>query len=761
MLKSLKKLIVLTYILTLLFLPKALAAQSAPYAIIGGQENVVGGDGPSYAAIVSLEGADQYVATKLTGAVSQGNGFINSVAINSFGSGIIGGDETRTGGFGTGNPYTVIVSPSGVARRLTGQIPNPALTGTIFSVAINSSGASIIGGQDNTTRLYQALVSPAGVATRLTGGANLPIGTGLINSVAINDSGSGIIGGQENTNRAYQALVSQEGVARRLTGGVNLPTGNGFINSVAINSSGVGIIGGQENNTRPYQALVSREGVARRLTGQIPNSAANGFINSVAINSSGAAIIGGQENTNRPYQALVSPEGVARRLTGQLPQGNGGVSSVAINDSGSAIIGGDETRTGGFLTGSPYAAIVSPRGIATRLTGQLAQGIGLIRSVAIRSIDPASFGAGNTSFDSLLALSTEVLNKNLNNAQSPSPNSDPQGVQMAALVADSESANINARVNKIMGEVFSQMTSEKSIDKKNEEPVAFWISPFGIYSRYNQTGPFPKLRNNGVGALLGFDYLGAQDMIFGAGFAYAYQGVSFSGSSNHTRSNQEFLTLYWAGYFKRVSVQSSVWGGVYQTKNRRDTLGVVTSRANIYGWLFCPHARVGYPIVVQSKRWANKKKKSRKQPNRGTILEPFVMLDWASNWQGKVKETGDAGFNLRINRKYVCILRSEVGLSAGHSFQYTKCKLGLDGSLSYVNEVPFNGGDTSAFYEGSISTFTLQMFNNKIQNLGAARVGVKYVSNNLKAPSLALNYQGELGSNLFANAYSLEIKWKF
>ena len=362
--------------------------------------------------------------------------------------------------------------------------------------------------------------------------------------------------------------------------------------------------------------------------------------------------------------------------------------------------------------------------------------------MAIRSIDPASFGAGNTYADSLLALSTQVLNENLNNAQSPSPNSDPEGPQMAALVAGSGS-NINAS------------------DKKNEEPVAFWISPFGIYSRYNQTGPFPKLRNNGVGALLGFDYLGAQDMIFGAGFAYAYQGVSFSGSSNHTRSNQEFLTLYWAGYFKRVSVQSSVWGGVYQTKNRRDTLGVVTSRANIYGWLFCPHARVGYPIVVQSKRWANKKKKSRKQPNRGTILEPFVMLDWASNWQGKVKETGDAGFNLRINRKYVCILRSEVGLSAGHSFQYTKCKLGLDGSLSYVNEVPFNGGDTSAFYEGSISTFTLQMFNNKIQNLGSARVGVKYVSNNPKAPSLALNYQGELGSNLFANAYSLEIKWKF
>ncbi len=414
------------------------------------------------------------------------------------------------------------------------------------------------------------------------------------------------------------------------------------------------------------------------------------------------------------------------------------ISSVAINPSGSGIIAGQEN------TNQSYAALVSPKGIATKLTGQLPVGIGLVNSAAIApAIDPTSFGAGNsTSFDSIFALSTEVLNNNLNNAQSGSPNPNPQGLQIAALVADSGS-NIN------------------SVDNKNDEPIAFWISPFGIYTRYNPTGSFPKLKNNGVGALLGFDYLGAQDMIFGVGFAYAYQAVSFSGSANHSRSNQEFLTLYWAGYFKRVSVQSSVWGGVYQTKNRRDTLAVVTSKAKIYGWLFCPHVRLGYPITVGSKQSANQLNMYPKKTIRGTILEPFVMVDWASNWQGRVKETGDAGFNLSIDPKYVCVLRSEAGISAGHFFQYSKCKLGLDGSISYVNYAPFNGGDTSAFYEGSISTFTLQIFSNKIQNLGAARLGIKFVSYNPKAPSVALNYQGELGSNLFANAYSLELKWKF
>ena len=290
MCRSLKKLIVLTFIFSLLFLPKVLVGQSAPYAIIGGFETV-GGNTPAYGAIVSLEGVDKYVATKLTGGdnFTDTNGSIFSVAINSFGTGIIGGrDNNNT------TPYAAFVSPEGVATILTGQVTQG--NGRIFSVAINSSGVGIIGGDENRT---------------------------------------GAIG----TGSPYAAIVSREGVARRLAG--QLTQGNGFIPSVAINSFGTAIIGGVDNgNTTPYAALVSPEAVATILTGQVTQG--TGIINSVAINSSGVGIIGGIENTNRAYQALVSPTGVATRLTGQVPNpaANGRIVSVAINSSGCGIIGG-------------------------------------------------------------------------------------------------------------------------------------------------------------------------------------------------------------------------------------------------------------------------------------------------------------------------------------------------------------------------------------------------------------------------------------
>ena len=88
---------------------------------------------------------------------------------------------------------------------LTGGI---ATTGTISSVAINSSGNGIVGGQDRTGSYpaYAALISSSGTVTPLilTGGVAT---SGTILSVSINSSGNGIIGGQDltGTTPAYTA----------------------------------------------------------------------------------------------------------------------------------------------------------------------------------------------------------------------------------------------------------------------------------------------------------------------------------------------------------------------------------------------------------------------------------------------------------------------------------------------------------------------------------------------------------------------------
>jgi hypothetical protein len=126
-------------------------------------------------------------------------------------------------------------------------------TGIIQSVSMNSSGVSLIGGQEHDqstgfTPAYAAIVSSSGAITPLTI-TGLPAIHGIIYSVAINNSGNGIIGGQAffNALPAYAALVSSSGVMTplTLTGGIDT---TGQISSVSINSSGNGLIGGQDQN---------------------------------------------------------------------------------------------------------------------------------------------------------------------------------------------------------------------------------------------------------------------------------------------------------------------------------------------------------------------------------------------------------------------------------------------------------------------------------------------------------------------------------
>jgi len=379
------------------------ALQAEPIAIIGGQENTETPDPISYVALVSSTG----VTSALTGpALPVGDGYINSVAMAPSGAAIIGGqDNTETP---DATPYVALVSPTGVTTALTG----PALPmgdGYINSVAIAPSGAAIIGGQDSAITLndtpYAALVSPAGVTTALTGPA-LPMGDGYINSVAIAPSGAAIIGGQDiNSTAPYTALVSPAGVTTALTGPA-LPIGDGSIYSVAIAPSGAAIIGGQDHtNTAPYAALVSPTGITTALTGPaLPMG--DGYIVSVAIAPSGAAIIGGQDsNSTAPYAALVSPTGVTTALTGPaLPVGAGSqIHVVAIAPSGAAIIGGQDYPD--MMNATPYAALVSPTGVTTALTGPgLPMGNGQILSVAIASSGAAIIGGQHNTTVPYVAL---------------------------------------------------------------------------------------------------------------------------------------------------------------------------------------------------------------------------------------------------------------------------------------------------------------------------------------------------------------------
>ncbi len=94
------------------------------------------------------------------------------------------------------------------------------------------------------------------------------------------------------------------------------------------------------------------------------------------------------------------------------------------------------------------------------------------------------------------------------------------------------------------------------------------------------------------------------------------------------------------------------------------------------------------------------------------------MVDWANNWQGKVREYGGSTFHLHIGRQYTSMLRSEVGLRLHQSIHYSWGDLSFVEKGSYANKKPFHTGSATAYFVKSYSDFTLEVFSGKVQNLG-------------------------------------------
>lgn len=723
-------------------------------AIIGGRENTDDG----YLAIVSSDG----VAVRVTGDTPEGSAFVRGVAINSSGLSLVGGSELGL------EPYMAFVSRDGVATRITGATPTPdAYLGT---VDINESGAGIVGGQHIGANVpYVGMISPTGVVTQIYG-AGAPVGAGSINSVAINDSGVGIAGGQDNgASFPYAAVISPDGEAT-LVSGAGAPVTAGYIFSVAINNSGAGIIGGRDGvgGTNTFASIVAPGGSATKVSGAGAPTG-SGVINSVAINSSGTALIGGRDDSD-PYAALVSSTGIASSLSGSSPQPGGTIDLVDINDSGMGILAGDhnggelyaalvspsgaaqlitgdappadstyrfaaisESGVGLLGTTDPndifYAALVSPTGVASLITGEIAEGEAKLLTGDITDylsfVDPISYGPANAFANPIIALSSNVLTNHLQRV----PEREAGQSQTAALTADASD-----RIYQPQGQ---------GCERAN---YAVWGAPFGLFATYDKGHSFPKLQEWSAGGIVGFDYLGWDNIVLGGGAAYSFQHVDYKSQGGHAEIHQELLTVYAAWQGNHISIDGALWGGIYQMHNKRKTLGTINSTSNVDGGIFAPHLRVGAPFKIN---------------NTVLTVEPYTMFDWINNWQGSIREKGSAGLNIRMDSHYVSLLRSEIGLRLMQELHYKSGDLTFEESGSYVNRAPFNAKKESAYYVGSVSTFSVQLFSDRVENLGALRLSGRFVPCNIVYPYVSLTYLGEFGANLMVNTFALEVGKRF
>lgn len=703
----------LSVFLSSLFATQTFAQASDPIAIIGGQGNV------PYAAFVEQDGS----VVTIPGLPPTGHIF--RVAMNQSNEGLIGG----TSGL---DAYAAFATPNGTLTPITGLM----VPGEIYTVAINQSGAGIIGGGGYLANVpYAALVAPDGSKIELT---DVPA-SGLIYGVAIDDSGVGIIGGSGPSSSAYAALVSPAGVLTPLvglpsTGGIfwtaSNPSGQKFIGgydtatiyaafvnptgsvtpvsgfplgqayAVRLNALGNGIVGGKSLDL-PYAAFVSSAGEVTTIKG-LPST--TGIIYNVALNDSGTGLIAGFSTTG-PYGAFVDPEGVLTPLVG-LPSGTGFLDGIALDNSGIALVGGSSSDV-------PYLAVAAPNGALTYFSGLPAEGeINSIASHVFEQLIPKNINLLDSWVNTQFTF-TNVLNQHC---------LDQQRSRYQAFC-------------------------ECCCDSECEKVSTFWIAPFGSYIREKAHHERPDFSNKIAGVLAGYDYKGISDVVLGGAIGYAFNKTHYRQDLGNNSINQESLVVYASLNKPCFYANLALWGGAFQASNQRRTFNSITSKSSPYGWNLCPHLELSTPIALTScQRY---------------VIDPFVTLDWANNWQQHFKERGASGLNLTLRDLHISVLRSEIGLRLFETFHYGWGRLVLEQKGSYVNRITTNRGRGRVRFVGAGSAFNVKTITPYERNLGVVQVHLECVPASLSDVYASIDYQGEFGASFQSNALTLEIGKNF
>lgn len=694
-------------------------------ALIGGNKGCL--------SVVDLETG---VSTSVGGSVPSFD--VDSVSANSEGLGLAGGDR-----------YLATVDlNTGVATNVTGDFN--ASDGGIYGVSINESGNGIVAGYTNGAN-YLGFVSPEGVSSKITAVTN------LVTSVSINDSNEALVGAYK-----YAAIISGSGGVTNistsdLTGAVNSVAYNNssqglvgggsflgsvsggslgtlstsvYINSVDINSLGQGVAGGTSATGR-YLVQISSSGGVTPL-----GSTFSGSIQSTSINSSGEMIVGGQMTPSlQSYLSLFSPEGVETSITG-ITSSN--ITAVAIDDTGFGVAGGNDGKT----------YLISPIGVATSVTGDVStsqiNSISISRKVVVVPQSPGAIDVANNFVIPVFAFSSQTLPNHMVGQRN-------QG--MGKLYEENSSSDIALLADAgdvVMGTIRSkpEFQKEEVVNTScKEAQFSIWGSPFGNYAVQKEANAFPEAKISSVGAMLGFDYLGMENALVGGGAAYAYHYVSAGDSQGHAKTHQALFSIYASKTIKYFYANAALWAGPYWTDNTRHSLmGRATSTSDIKGWILVPHLEMSFPFYTK-KDWC--------------IVDPFLMFDYANNWQGAIHEKGASGFNINVESHYISILRSEGGLRFFERVDTSWGSVTFTEKMSYVNKKPFGNGRSTAFFTGAASSFGIDVFSNQVQNLGVVQLGMEFTPKTTKYPYGSINFQHEFGTSFHTSFASFEIGKSF
>jgi uncharacterized delta-60 repeat protein len=328
---------------------KTIAIQSDGKIIVGGDFTTYNGMTLNGVARLNSNGTLDVAFTPGTGA----SGTVLTTAIQSDGKIIIGGDFTDYDG----------TTLNGIARLESDGTLDVAFTqgtgaiGTVFTTSIQSDGKIIIGGEfsayNGTTRNRIARLNSDGSldVTFIPGtGAN-----STINTIAIQSDGKIIIGGEFTSyNGTTKNRIARLNSAGSLDVTFNSGTGtNGSIYTTTIQSDGKIIIGGFFTS---YNGTTINRIARLNVNGTLdvaftPGTGASSAIFTITVQSDDKIIIGGfftsYNEKTRNRIARLNSEGLLDATFNPATGANSTINSTTIQSDGKIIIGGEFTAYNG------------------------------------------------------------------------------------------------------------------------------------------------------------------------------------------------------------------------------------------------------------------------------------------------------------------------------------------------------------------------------------------------------------------------------
>jgi len=775
--------------------------------LIGGTGGSGGGNKPPpFAFFYSL--ADGFTTLNLSPVLE---GIVNSVSLNNSSIGLIGGLDA-TAGNPKDAPFAFVYNTSISSSPINLNLSLQVASGTVQSVAINDSGNGLLGGLDQTAAQDAPLAFyyPSGLSP-INLNLSSQVATGSVRWVDINSSGNGLIGGVDQTAGislgAPLAFYYPSG-SPALNLNLSSQIATGSVASVSINDSGNGLIGGVDETAgislgAPLAFYYPSGGPAVNLN--LSTAAATGSIVSVSINNSGNGLIGGGETVSGVSSPILFEfsSGVATLKDLSSFTTQGAILTVSINEDGIGLVGG---FTGSSTNPAPFALLYSPSG----LTSLTINGTGSVFSVSLNSLlsnlnqIPTSNITGNnlilanyinenasnkayyflpSELDGTLNQALEAVAPTRNafspysaasnifflaNTYSGNTNSSRTMRRLLSIASEQSIANLDLnpwnRLNEsviafhkkrapeaepINGEredELSPVYEEAATTKK--EPFQMWGTVLGNVTYEKEQNQTPAFEQKTGGIILGFDKKLTTYGWFGAGAAYTYTDIKQHRKAGHNNINQEslFLNALWDN--SHFYLNTALWGGLFQIKNRRNvqiTGFDFKSKSSPNGWQVSPYAELGY---------------SYSSSNKLFTVEPFILANWANVWQESFEEKGNNPFNMGQKSSYSSFLLSQAGIRFYQTIDLSNMYLSFLEQPSYIYQKPFGIGSVNAFIVGSPGSFTVTTFTSP-QSLGAIDFQMIFQPKRISSVSGSLDYQGKFGEQTQSHVVSVNLFWDF